>query len=72
MSGSNGQIQNPPGKIFVPSSFALDAMIARAMAACDADVEQAKLAREAKRERDAERAWVHEVTVRARRARWGV
>ncbi len=56
---------------FVPSSTTLNDMIARAMAKCDADVEQAALRKEAEGERAMYRAMEHEFTVRARRPRWG-
>jgi len=56
---------------FVPSSTTLNDMIARAMAKCDADVEQAELRKEAESERSMYRTMEHEFTVRARIQRWG-
>ena len=56
---------------FVPSSTMLKSMIERAMAKCDADIEQTALRKEAQIERDNVKAMDHEFTVRARRERWG-
>lgn len=60
---------------FVPSPTMLTSMIERAMAKCDADIEQTKLRAEARAEAEIERQNVrrmdHEFTVRARRQRWG-
>ena len=56
---------------FVPSSTTLNDMIARAMAKCDADIEQTALRKEAEAERTMARAMEHEFTVRARIKRWG-
>lgn len=42
-------------KPFIPSSSMLDVMIAAAMAKCDGDVEQSRLAEDARQERRAAR-----------------
>jgi len=57
---------------FVPSSSMLNDMIARAMVACDADIEQVALRKVAEEERTMERVILHETEVRARRRRWGI
>ena len=71
-----GQIQASPTTQVVPSSSALDDMIARAMRACDGDVEQTRLAvegrHEARRLDMAARGWVAEVEAKRRRRVWGV
>ena len=56
---------------FVPSSTMLLSMIDRAMAKCDASIEQAALRKEAQIESDNVKAMDHEFTVRARIQRWG-
>lgn len=56
---------------FTPSSWMLEQMMRRAMSACDSDIEQAKLAKEAHREARSLRAAVNEAKAKSHRARWG-
>lgn len=52
-------------RAIAPSPWLLGSMIDRAMAACDADVEQARLAEEARKERRAERIAVAQARAQA-------
>ena len=56
---------------FVPSSTMLLSMIDRAMAKCDASIEQAALRKEAQAEEQACKAWTAEAEAISRRRRWG-
>lgn len=51
-------------KPFTPSSWLLEQQIARAMKACDHDIEQQRLAREAAKEARIARAWEAEAKAR--------
>lgn len=61
---------------FTPSPWLLDQMIKKAMSACDADIEQARLfdvaRREARREQLAIRGEVRAVAGRHQRRMWGL
>jgi len=56
---------------FIPSNWRLNKMIESAMARCDADIEQAALAKEEREIRRMERALSAAAAARGRRARWG-
>jgi hypothetical protein len=71
----HGRVLEPKStrsSLIVPSSSSLMGQIARAMAKCDGDIEQAALRKEAEADRRMERHWTAEAQARSHRARWGV